>query len=165
VKQILLWFPGLPPGEWRVIAASPSAQLDDQLLVSPPEYPLIDAVPATGSYVFDGDRWLFCSHNAYVAGDWVVIRGAGLPPHHTLPLGIYYHETLDQYVGSVLSKLVYSQAVTTDGQGRFEAHLFIESSDPAGVYYPIIIVDPEYEPSVVGTLSPLGAIACFVTTN
>lgn len=162
VVQILLWFAGLPTGDWTIVVEWVGPGLQDQFRVSEADFPVISVAP-TALDPFGGERWLhWWTQNSYTLGDNVAIFGAGFPPDSSLPLGIYYQETADP---TVPAQLGYRQEVRTDSQGRFEVYQPVEALalQGYGTYYAIVPLDPSYQPHPAA-FDPLGAVAGFLVT-
>lgn len=157
VIQVSVWFPGLPSGEWRVVANSPSVQVDAQFQVEETSHPSIGVIPKGDVDVFDGDRWLFWwIANTYLSSEEIRVLGSGFPPGSSLPLGIYTSQG-----AQFPSTLSYSQYVSIDDQGKFETTILLESFASIGGHCAVVLIDPEYEPSILSP-SDLGANQCFV---
>jgi hypothetical protein len=159
VVQIELWFAGLQTGEWRAEATSSQVSLEYRFTVSEPDSPMVVVMPGSAVDIFGGERWLFCSKNAYRPDDKLVVFGAGLPPRQQFPCGIYYHDEHDDLANDPVT-LVFERLVTTDDQGHFWLVLPGDESWPTGLYFAVALPQVEYNQSRGKyTASRLG---CFV---
>lgn len=155
--EVKLWLAEWPPGEWRVVATSKSAQLASAFRVLPPEYPTLSIIPPAGADLF-GDQWLFCDKNTYALGAQMALTGANFPPGLELPLGIY-HQAGNAW--EVPARLIWGQRVTANEEGRFRTTADLEPEFSTGSHFGIAIIDPAYEPHAL-SFDEKGATACFV---
>ena len=154
--QVTLWLAEQPPGEWFVVAASPSAYLERVFEVLPPEYPRLSVVPPSGADPL-GDQWLFCQENRYGARGQATVVGAWFPPGLEVPVGIYHRLSEDW---DSPFELVWGEHVVADEEGRWRLPVVLGPEFASGEYYVVAILDPGYEPSP-GGMSEKGAIGCF----
>jgi hypothetical protein len=53
-----------------------------------------------------------------------------------------------------------SEQVTIDDKGQFETGIYLEPDAKVGLYYPVALLDPAYEP-FIGNTAIGGAVGCF----
>ena len=161
LRFIPAWFANQPTGEWRLVAMSGDTRIEQQLLVEKTRYPVVSAIPASGSRILDSDGWLYCPANSFPPDHQVAIVGASFPPDKDLPLGVYF---VEEQQFDAPATLVSSERVITDERGRFETVFQLEPDAQAGLYYPVVLLDPGYQP-YFGSTAIGGAVGCFAIAD
>ena len=130
---VILTVESYPPGQWTVIANSPTADMEETFEVIAPEGPPLIAMRLSpGQEAIEGKREL-----AYLqVGDEVLIYAVHLPPDTEIPVGVYYTAE-EGYSGSTMT-LHEQAAMPTDETGALSVRLQLDPSYGQGFYCVVI---------------------------
>lgn len=165
--QILLWWPvQLPRGQWRAEVVCGGVTMEAGLESLPYDWETLSVVGQGGANPLEGERGGDCENNVYAPAAWIEIAGEAYPPDRRMPLGIYHAPK-----GAGQSQQVFAAYVTSSSQGSFSTEVQIDPASAPGVYYIIVVTDPDTEflrkPALEGGTAPaerivfLGEIGCF----